>query len=373
MTPAGRRVVYDLSFPARNRSGIGTYGLELLQALRAAGAGEWQIDTFVAPGFKEKTRTWHKLGDAAGLLWGIEGLLPARLWHRRPALLHAPAFIAPLAALPCPLVVTLHDTILEDGWQTFHPAWRLFHRLSVQRAVRRAAAILVPSQQAARDVARVYGAGPVPVHVIPHGLNPAFRPRPLPAVAAALARYHLAPPYLMFAGAQVDRKNIVGLLAAFAQLRAEDRYAGYPLVIAGPPGNASQEIRAAVARLDLHDAVRILGRVPLDDLVGLLNGAELFVFPSHYEGAGLPPLEAMACGVPVVTSDTGAVAEMVGDAALLVDPTSTASIVAGIQRVLGDEALRATLRTRGLARAAALTWPQAAQATLDVYRQVAGI
>jgi glycosyltransferase involved in cell wall biosynthesis len=373
MTPAGRRVVIDLSFPARNRSGIGTYGLELLPALRAAAAGEWQIDTFVAPGFEEKLRTWQKLGDAAGLLWGIEGLLPARLWHRRPALLHAPAFIAPLAPLPCPLVVTLHDTILEDGWQTFHPAWRLFHRLSVQQAVRRAAAILVPSQQTARDVGRVYGAGPVPIHVIPQGLSPVFRPLPLPAVAAILARYRLAPPYLLFAGAQVDRKNIVGLLAAYAQLRAEGRDAGYSLVIAGPPGNASQEICAAVARLGLHDAVRILGRVPLDDLVGLFNGAELFVFPSHYEGAGLPPLEAMACGVPVVTSHTGAIAEMVGDAALLVDANDTASIVTGMQRGLRDEALRTTLRTRGLARAAAFTWQRTAQATLDVYRQVAGI
>ncbi len=367
MTPAHRRVVFDLSFPVRNRSGIGTYGNELLRALRAAAQDDWQIDAFAAPGFIQKPSTWRKLGDAAGLLLGIEGLLPARLWHRPPVLLHAPAFIAPLAPLPCPLVITIHDTILEDGWQAFHPAWRLFHRLSVQQAVQRAAAIIVPSPQTARDLDRVYHPA-ARVHVIAHGLNPAFRPLPEPLITAVVARYGVTPPYLMYAGAQVDRKNIVRLLEAYAQLDS-----GRPLIIAGPPGNASADIRAAMMRLGLEAHVRMLGHVPLDDLIALLNGAQLFVFPSLYEGSGLPPLEAMACGVPVVTSHTGAIAEAVGDAALRVDPTRVASILAGMQSVLGDDTLAATLRARGRARAATFTWQRAAQATLDVYRHVAGI
>lgn len=371
MTAARRRAVFDLSFPARNRSGIGTYGNELLHALRAGGQDDWQIDAFVVPGFGVKTHTWQKLADAAGLLWGIEGQLPVTLWHRRPALVHAPAFIAPLPPLPCPLVVTIHDTILEDGWQAFHPAWRLFHRLSVQAAVARAAAILVPSQQTAHDLRRVYAStlDTDRVHVIPNGLNPVFRPLPAPVVDGVLARYHLSSPYVMFAGAQVDRKNIVRLVEAYAALR---RFRPWPLVIAGPPGNASQDIETAVARLGLQGAVHVLGRVPLDDLVALLNGAQLFVFPSLYEGSGLPPLEAMACGVPVVASQTGALAEAAGDAALLVDPTHVASILAGMQRLADDETLRTTLRARGLARAATFTWQRSAQATLDVYRQVAG-
>lgn len=370
MTSASRRVVFDLSFPARNRSGIGTYGNELLHALRRVAGNDWQIDAYVAPGFKNKTSTWHKLGDAAGLLLGIEALLPGRLWSRRPLLLHAPAFIAPLPPLPCPLVVTIHDTILEDGWQAFHPAWRLFHRLSVQQAVRRAAAILVPSQQTAHDLARVYQRA-AQVCVVPYGLNPRFHPLPPAVTAAVVQHYDLTQPYVMFAGAQLDRKNVVRLIEGYAQLRAGHTGVTWPLVLAGPPGNASRSIRDAVTRLELHDAVRILGRIPQDDLVGLLNGAALFVFPSLYEGGGLPPVEAMACGVPVVTSHTGAIAETVGDAALLVDPTSVASIAAGMQRMMDDEALGARLRERGLARAAQFTWQRAAQATLDVYRRVA--
>lgn len=363
-------VIFDMTFPARNHSGIGVYGRELLAALRRAAPADWTIEAFCAPGFASKPDALRKLADGAAFVLGIEAALPLHLWRRRPHLLHAPAFMAPLLPLGCPLVLTCHDTILEAGWQAFHPAWRLFHRLSMQRGLHRAAAVLTPSQQTARDLARVYGVDAARLHVISHGLNPVFRPAALTSVQAVLTRLGVRPPYVLCVSAQVERKNLVRLLEAFDRVRRARVRPDLALVLVGPPGNASLRVQQTIARLDLQADVHCLPRVTDSDLAALYSGAALFVFPSLAEGFGLPIVEAQACGAVVVTSHDGAMAEVAGDAAILVDPTRVDALADGMQQALTDQAARTKLTAQGLARAAAFTWARTAQATLDVYQQV---
>jgi len=366
-------VIFDMTFPARNRSGIGVYGRELLAALRRGAPVGWEIEAFCAPGFASKPDALRKAADGAAFVLGIEAALPLHLWRRRPDLLHAPAFIAPLPPLGCPLVLSCHDTILEDGWQAFHPAWRLFHRLSMQRGLRRAAAVLTPSQQTARDLMRVYRVDPARLHVIPHGLNPVFRPAAPAAVQTVLARLGVRPPFVLCVSAQVERKNLVRLLAAFDRVRRARVRPDLTLALVGPPGNASLRVQQTIARFDLQADVCCLPRVTDSDLAALYSGAEAFAFPSLAEGFGLPIVEAQACGAVVVTSHDGAMAEVAGGAAILVDPTQVDALADGLQQALTDHAARARLQAQGLAHAAAFTWARTAQATLDVYQQVAHI
>jgi glycosyltransferase involved in cell wall biosynthesis len=352
------KIVLDLTFTVRNSTGIGVYGRELLAALRAAGVG---VQTYAAPG-----SAGHKWLRAAGALLGVECGLPLRLWRSAPDVLHAPAFIAPLAPLPCPLVVTVHDTILEDGRQPFHPAWRAFHRVHVRAALRRAAAVIVPTAASAADVARVYGGVRARVRVVPYGVNAAYRPLPPEAVAPVLARLGFARPYALFVGAQVMRKDIPTLIDAVA------RTPGLDLALAGPPGDATPAVRAALARHGLESRTHVLHDLETTELVALYNGAAVFAFPSRQEGGGLPPLEALACGTPVVAADSAAVREMLGDAAWFAPPGDAAALAATLGHALAGEALRADRRARGLARAADLSWARAAERTLAVYHEVCG-
>lgn len=202
------------------------------------------------------------------------------------------------------------------------------------------------------------------VHLAP---SPGFRPRSPDEVRPTLDRYGLsAGGYLLFVGALEPRKNVGCLLDALEHLGAR-RVDVPPLVIVGPPGWRNEKIRARAA--SPPKGVRVLGYLPQNDVVTLMAGALAFALPSVYEGFGLPVLEAMACGTPVVTSRTGALAEVAGDAALLVDPRNVEEIAAGVEKVLGDSWLREELARRGLARAAEFSWERVARETVRVYER----
>ncbi|MFW6107336.1 MAG: glycosyltransferase family 4 protein [bacterium] len=292
--------------------------------------------------------------------WG----LPRRL--KGFDLFHAPGYVAP--RLPIPTVLTVYDLValrhprLARRTNAIHYRWRL------PRAASRAARILVPTESVAADVVEFLGVERQRVRVVPLGVEAHFRPPSREQRASARTRYHLDRPFLLFVGNLEPKKNLSTLIRAFARLRA----GGLPheLVIAGKRGWRCRDVLRLPARLGLADSVRLIGYVAESDLPALYGASELFVFPSLVEGFGLPPLEAMACGVPVVTSDAPALVETTGEAAVHVPARDAEGLAEAIRALLADPERRGTLREAGLAHAAGFTWAAAAAATRAVYREV---
>jgi glycosyltransferase involved in cell wall biosynthesis len=299
-----------------------------------------------------------------------QAALPRRLIRDGVAVLHAPGYVAPAAAR-VPVVATVYDAIALT-----HPEWctalnRLHYRLLVPLTVRRARFVAVPSEATRAALVDRLGIGPAKIRIVPLGVDERFAPiHDAARLAQVRQKYALPPRFILFAGRQDPRKNLERLIESFAALKA----AGLPhdLVLAGRDGRGTAAVRAAVRRLGLAGSVRFPGFVPTEDLAGLYNTAELFVFPSLYEGFGLPPIESMACGVPVVTSRGGAIPEVVGDAAQLVDPTDGAALARAVLEALNNGDLRRRLAAAGLERAARFTWRRAAEAMDRCYREAAG-
>jgi glycosyltransferase involved in cell wall biosynthesis len=267
---------------------------------------------------------------------------------------------------------------------------------AVPRSLRRADAVLADSRATRGDLARLLGYDEARVTVVYPGVSPRFRPLPPEATAPVRARLGLPERFVLFVSTLEPRKNLVRLLEAFAQLRTEGRglrtelsvaddsvlssqSSSLQLVIAGKRGWLYEEIFAALERLELGDRVRLLDFVDDNDLPALYNLAWAFAYPSIYEGFGMPALEALACGTPVVTADNSSLPEVVGDpasgseepAAALAPAEDVAALAAALGRVVFDTALRARLREAGPARARQFTWERAAQQVLACYRQAA--
>ena len=218
-----------------------------------------------------------------------------------------------------------------------------------------------------RDIIRHYRLPAAKVVASPLGVEDAFRPVVDPAILAAVReRNRLPDRYILAVGNLQPRKNLRRLIEAVAALRATRRD-DCRLVLVGQPAWRHGELDAVAAAHGLRDAIVATGYVPAEDLPALYSAAEVFAYPSLYEGFGLPPLEALACGTPVVTANTSSLPEVVGDAGLLIDPLDTGAIAAALARLLDDVALRERLRQAGFARAAAYSWRETARRTLQVY------
>ena len=266
--------------------------------------------------------------------------------------------------------MTVHDAIALTMPSQYSAADRLYFRLFSVLPARRADAVVVPSHAARDEIARAYGISTDRLRVIPEAPAPQFRPMARAETDAVLARYGLRLPYVLFVGANVPRKNIPRLLDAYRAARRRVR-ADTQLVLVGPPGTAMPAYLSQVRALRLHRHVRHLGVVPDRDLPSLYSAASCLAYPSLAEGFGLPILEAMACGTPVLTSACSAMAEVAGQAALLVDPRRTDAIAEGLVRVLTERPLRDELVERGLGRARTFTWERTALETEAVYRTAA--
>ena len=236
-----------------------------------------------------------------------------------------------------------------------------------------ASQVIAISEHARGELLESYPALADRVVVVPLAAQPGFGPVADPATLAGIRRRYGIPTagYLLYVGTLEPRKNLVRLIDAYAHVRAAGGDSVPPLVLAGPRGWREGPIFDAVERWGVGRRVIFPGYVAGADLPALYSGAALFVYPSLYEGFGLPVLESMACGAPVVTSSVSALPEVAGDAALLVDPTDTGALAAAIQRLLDDQGLRDRLRTLGLLRAARYTWRRTADETLAVYRTAA--
>ncbi len=281
-------------------------------------------------------------------------------------------------------VVTVHDVF---AWSCpGHSTWldALIYRYWLPHVLPRVDAVITVSQASKADIVRYLKLSPAKIHVAYPGVDAAFRPLPKAQVACVRRRYGLPDRYILFVGSVEKRKNLIGLLRAYARL-SDMGQASMPLIIVGARRRAyiqmpgAREIEATLQNLGLERDVVFTGYVPDADLPALYNGATLFVFPSLYEGFGLPPLEAMACGTPVVCSNVASLPEVVGDlrsagapAALTVDPHDIEGLADAMRRVIVDNDLQDELRRRGLARAQRFTWTQTARQVVGVYQQLAG-
>ncbi len=291
-------------------------------------------------------------------------LVGAALRHRPPRLYHAIEGGQPRRTA-IPVVVTVHDLIplLLPGY-----SWRsrLLRRPGI-RLLHHADAVITPSRASARDCARLAGVDPGRIHVIPHGLAAAYRPPAAEVVEAALARLRVRRPYLLGVGTFEPRKGLPHLVAVTRRLRRDH---DVDLVVAGRQGMFAPAVRAQLAPLGGH--ARDLGFVEAADLAALYAGAAAYVFPSAYEGFGLPLLEAMGCGAVAVAFDNSSLPEVAGGAALLVGDGDEDALAAALDRLLSDPGEVAERRRRGREQAARFTWAATARATVAVYETVLG-
>ncbi len=279
-------------------------------------------------------------------------------------LLHSPYYIKPYAGLPCPSVVTIYDLLGLHLPQTLSRQGRLFYRVAMGLAVRSSQGIITISRNAQEALIRAYNIPPERITVTLLAANGRFRPQTESAVAAVRAKYGLSARYLLYVGANKPHKNLERLVQAWARVTPQQPAV---LLLAGHYDPRYPQVQQLAADPALRDRIMRIQNVAEADLPALYAGATAFVFPSFYEGFGLPPLEAMACGVPVICADASSLPEVVGDAAVMFDPYAVDALAAAIQRVLDAPALRADLRERGLQRAQAFSWEQTARQTLQVY------
>ena len=269
-------------------------------------------------------------------------------------------------------VVTIHDMSLRLYPQC-HPVRRLLlNRPLMQVAVRKASAIVTVSNSTRRDLLRLHGVAADRVSVVHEAASPAFRPiRDRVRLELMRAKYRLPERFILYVGTIEPRKNLGRLMAAVAEARA----AGIPhhLVCVGPYGWSSGDLTGLIERLDLTPYVHFTGYVPFEDLPTLYNLGELFVFPSLYEGFGLPVVEAMACGTPVITANSSSLGEIAGDAAITVDPSSTEALAQAIRGLAMDEQQRRDLSQRGRQQSRLFSWTQTAKEMLAVYQRAAGM
>jgi len=294
-------------------------------------------------------------------------LQPPQLRTRGIHLLHSPVNIQPLV-LPCKGVVTMMDLsfmVFPESFRTFQRGYqRLFTRLSARRATH----LIAISRSTARDLTRFFGVDPAKVSVTLPGVEARYKPLEEPCVSAFRRRHNLPDRFLLCVGTLEPRKNLSTLIRAFAAFR--QGHAGVKLVLAGGKGWLYQPIFALVEELGLQNDVILPGYIPEDALPLWYNAAEVFVYPSLYEGFGLPPLEAMACGTAVIASNASSLPEVVGDAGLLATPEDVEEWCAALSQLTQNSDLRAFLAQRGLVRSKEFTWTRMAQQTIQVYQNV---
>jgi glycosyltransferase involved in cell wall biosynthesis len=360
------RIAIDARLWAEPRSGIGRYTRSLTESLlRLAPEERWILYVDRPPGPTPAGVEVRCLPWPQRLVWS--------LWHaprdlrRRPVdVFHGVTGFELPGRGPWALVTTVHDLV---PWRLPHlvpPRHRWAVRGLLGGALRRAARVIAVSETTRAELLARYRLPPGRVVVVPEAAAPHFVPPSPPAVAATRARYGLDRPYVLFVGFLEPKKNLGVLLEAVVRLQRAGLWGETELVVVGAPGWGPDPAQRAHA-LGLDDAVRFVGPAPDADLPALYGGALAFAFPSLWEGFGLPALEAMAAGAPVVASNRGALPEVTAGAALLVEP-EPAPFTEALGRLLAEPALRERLRAAGLARAAAFSWERTARETLAVYR-----
>jgi glycosyltransferase involved in cell wall biosynthesis len=366
------RIAFDGTTLRPGRTGVGYYTEHLLRHL-ACGDDELvvvsnrPIDT-TAP-LPPQVRVSTGSARSPRMVW-MQAQAPVVLKRLRPDVAHFTNGMMPLLS-PVPTIVTIHDMSLTLFPQ-YHPRRRvILNRPLVDLAARRADAIITVSHSAKRDIVRLYNLPTERVHVIHEAAAPAFRPIDDAVERERVRRKHaLANRVILYVGTIEPRKNLPTLIDAFAR-RVHSGDLPHQLVCAGPYGWLSRDIQARIERLRVSDVIRFTGYVPFEELPTLYSLAEMFVFPSLYEGFGLPVIESMACGTPVVAGRNAAFAEIAGSAVEQVDQLEADALGDRLVALARSRERRQELSHLGLMRARLFSWERAARETLSIYRQIA--
>jgi glycosyltransferase involved in cell wall biosynthesis len=371
------RIVFDGTTLTPGRTGVGYYTEHLLQHLarevEATGdeivvVSNQPIDTQVPLPPHVRVHEGHRFPVRIGWMQ----LRAARALDAiKPDVAHFTNGMIPVGASP-PTVVTVHDMSLRL-YPGCHPLRRLLlNRPLMHVAIRQASAIVTVSNSARRDLLRLHGVAADRVSVVHEAASPVFRPiADRERLEDMRSRYYLPRRFMLYVGTIEPRKNLTRLMTAFAEARKQ----GIPhhLVCVGPYGWSSRDLAGRIEQLGIRTAVHFTGYVPFEHLPLLYNLGEFFAFPSLYEGFGLPVVEAMACGVPVLTSSTSSLGEIAGDAAVTIDPLDTGAMTNAIVRLATDPELRRDRSESGLHRARSFSWQQTARDMLAVYHRAAGV
>lgn len=374
------RILIDARTVGRRFSGVGNYVQELVQAIGRTN-DDIRVDLAVHGDSTLRDVSFDERFTPLDVPWSHESHPWGDLWEhwRLPALardrgvdvLHGPAFLIPTRRTAVTKVVTVHDLVAYSHRETVPWRYALYMRWLIARAVRYAERVITDAESIRREILSRFEIDDAKVESIPLGVSSTFTPPGPEALARVRRRYGLGRPYLLFVGNLEPRKNLPGLLDAFRLVRERsDR--DVELVIAGAKAWKSGPLSEALRDPVLTDHVRVTGYVEAEDLPALYGGAEIFVFPTFWEGFGLPVLEAMATGTAVVASGVASIPEAAGGAAILVDPHSRESIARGIVSVLQNDELRRDLEQRGRAHARTRTWDETARRTLRAYRAARG-
>lgn len=382
------RIGIDYTAAAWQGAGIGRYTRELVHAIVAQGP-QHRYTLFYAAGGLDRRSPYlaglHELCRRHPYVRAVGIPLPPRrltqLWHRLRVPLPIEIFTGPIDVLHAPdfvpppthagrVLVTVHDLSFRVHPECAYPSVRRYLEAAVPRAVRRAHVVLADSRATRDDLVRLLAVPTDKITVVYPGVAARFRPMDAAELVGARARLGLPNDFLLFVGTLEPRKNLPRLVAAYAQLVATDaRFATLPLILGGRRGWMYEPTLAAIAEHGMQERIRLIDFIADDDLPIVYNLSRAFIYPSIYEGFGLPVVEALACGVPVVTCDNSSLPEVAGAAALLVPANDTTALARAIAAAAWDPAVRARARQLGPVQAAAFSWASAAQDVRDLYQR----
>jgi glycosyltransferase involved in cell wall biosynthesis len=371
------RIAIDAHSVGTGLGGNESYATNLIEALAAIDSvNQYTLYVTRKAAVERFTNRWPNFSVRTTLphtpLIRIPLTLSAELRKHPVDVLHVQFTSPPFS--PCPVVVSIHDLSFEHLPQTFKWRSRKQLRITVRRSARDAAQVVALSEYGRNDLISTYHLNPEKVNVIPLAAPAHFawtsNEQELQRVRQT---YGIEGEYILSVGAIQPRKNLSRLIAAYSRLRRANPEGKLPkLVLVGKCAWLFDETLQTISELGVTDFVVLTGYVPQADLPPLYSGALCFVYPSYFEGFGLPPLEAMKCGAPVIVGNRTSLPEVVGDAGVLVDPFDVDDIASAIKRVIADPGLRSSLRTQGLERAKLFDWQETARQTLAVYHKAAG-
>jgi glycosyltransferase involved in cell wall biosynthesis len=368
-------IVLDARTAIDHFPGIGRYVVNLAQALKST-APELELTLLRGPAATAQRLALPDLPAvecaAPPFSMAQQWIVPKQLRDLNATLYHSPYYLMPFRP-DVPTVLTAYDVIPLVYPQYYTWIQRSIFRLAHGLALRTARAVIAISQATKADLVHYFGVDAKKIAVTPLAVDPHFGPQSTSAIEAVRRKYHLPARYVLYCGSNKPHKNLPRLIAAMSKSAGPNQRSGIHLVVAGAWDTRYPEAQRLVNRLGLRERVHFIGPVSDADLPALYSGALVFAFVSEYEGFGLPPLEAMACGTPVVIGNTSSLPEVIGQAGARVDPARVDEIAQAIDQIVQDRELRATMRQHGLEHAARFTWERTARQTLDVYRSVASL